>query len=94
MAIENVQQLLTEQLGKHRCDVIGTTAMSEKDYFAIHFPVESVIASITASNVQTGTGSAISNLHTTMAAGTTLFLAVSAITLTSGVAICYYDQVI
>ena len=94
MAIENVQQLLTEQLGKHRCDVIGTTAMSGKDYYAIHFPVESVIASIAASNVQTGTGSAISNLHTTMAAGTTLFLAVSAITLTSGVAICYYDQVI
>ena len=94
MAIENVQQLLTEQLGKHRCDVIATTAMSGKDYYAIHFPVESVIASITASNVQTGTGSAISNLHTTMAAGTTLFLAVSAITLTSGVAICYYDQVI
>ena len=94
MAIENVQQLLTEQLGKNRCDVIGTTAMSGKDYYAIHFPVESVIASITASNVQTGTGSAISNLHTTMAAGTTLFLAVSAITLTSGVAICYYDQVI
>jgi|TARA_R110000765_G_scaffold401804_2_gene497307 hypothetical protein len=94
MAIENVQQLLTEQLGKNRCDVIGTTAMSGKDYYAIHFPVESVIASIAASNVQTGTGSAISNLHTTMAAGTTLFLAVSAITLTSGVAICYYDQVI
>jgi|TARA_R110001583_G_scaffold114000_1_gene264476 hypothetical protein len=94
MAIENVQQLLTEQLGKNRCDVIATTAMSGKDYYAIHFPVESVIASITASNVQTGTGSAISNLHTTMAAGTTLFLAVSAITLTSGVAICYYDQVI
>ncbi len=94
MAIENVQQLLSEQLGKNRCDVIGTTAMSGKDYYAIHFPVESVIASITASNVQTGTGSAISNLHTTMAAGTTLFLAVSAITLTSGVAICYYDQVI
>ena len=94
MAIENVQQLLPEQVGKNRCDVIATTAMSGKDYYAIHFPVESVIASITASNVQTGTGSAISNLHTTMAAGTTLFLAVSAITLTSGVAICYYDQVI
>ena len=30
----------------------------------------------------------------TMNAGTTLFLAVSAITLTSGIAICYYDQVI
>tara|TARA_R110000782_G_scaffold127614_1_gene219199 strand:- start:492 stop:776 length:285 start_codon:yes stop_codon:yes gene_type:complete len=94
MAIENVQQLLTEQLGKNRCDVITTTAMTGKDYYAVHFVTESVIASITASNIQTGTGSAASSLHTTMAAGTTLFLAVSAITLTSGLAICYYDQVI
>jgi len=46
MAIENVQQLLTEQLGKHRCDVITTTAMTSKDYYAIHFVTESVIASI------------------------------------------------
>ena len=94
MTIKSVQQLLTEQLGKNRCDVIGTTAMSGKDYYAIHFPVESVIASIAATNIQTGTGSAASNLHTTMAAGTTLFLQCTAITLTSGVAICYYDQVI
>ena len=94
MAIENVQQLLTEQLGKNRCDVISTTAMTGKDYYAVFFPVESVVASITASNVQTGTGSAIANLHTTYAAGSTLFLSVSSITLTSGVAICYYDQIV
>ena len=94
MAIENVQQLLSEQLGKHRCDVITTTAMTGKDYYAVHFVTESVIASITASNIQTGTGSAAASLHTTMAAGTTLFLNVTAITLTSGLAICYYDQVI
>ena len=94
MAIENVQQLLTEQLGKNRCDVITTTAMSSKDYYAVHFVTESVIASITASNIQTGTGSAASSLHTTMAAGTTLFLNVTAVTLTSGLAICYYDQVV
>ena len=93
MAIENVQQLLTEQLGKNRCDVITTTAMTSKDYYAVHFVTESVIASITASNRQTGTGSAASSLHTTMAAGTTLFLNVTAITLTSGLAVCYYDQV-
>ena len=80
MAIENVQQLLTEQLGKNRCDVITTTAMTGKDYYAVHFVTESVIASITASNIQTGTGSAASSLHTT--------------TLTSGLAICYYDQVV
>lgn len=94
MAIENVQQLLTEQLGKHRCDVITTTAMTGKDYYAIHFVTESVIASIAASNIQTGTGSAASSLHTTIPAGTTLFLQCTAITLTSGLAICYYDKVI
>jgi|TARA_R110002073_G_scaffold118205_2_gene257191 hypothetical protein len=94
MAIENVQQLLTEQLGKNRCDVITTTAMTDKDYYAVYFVTESVIASITAANIQTGTGSSAARLHTTIAAGTTLFLAVSAITLTSGIAICYYDQVI
>ena len=59
MAIENVQQLLTEQMGKNRCDVINTTAMSGKDYYCIHFPVESVIASISAANATTAAGSAI-----------------------------------
>ena len=92
MAIENVQQLLTEQMGKNRCDVIATTAMTSKDYYAIHFPVESVIASIVAANATTAAGSASANLHTTMAAGTTIFLNVTAITLTSGVALCYYEQ--
>ena len=94
MAIENVQQLLTEQLGKNRCDVITTTAMTSKDYYAIHFVTESVIASIAATNIQTGTGSAAPSLHTTIPAGTTLFLQCTAITLTSGLAICYYEQVI
>ena len=94
MAIENVQQLLTEQMGKNRCDIIATTAMSGKDYYAVHFPVESVIASIAAANATTAAGSAIANLQTTMAAGTTIFLNVTAITLTSGVALCYYEQVL
>tara|TARA_R110002020_G_scaffold465636_1_gene687170 strand:+ start:559 stop:843 length:285 start_codon:yes stop_codon:yes gene_type:complete len=94
MAIENVQQLLTEQLGKNRCDVIATTAMTGKDYYCIHFPVESVISSIAATNATTATGSAIANLHTTMPAGTSLFLQCTAITLSSGVALCYYEQVL
>ena len=92
MAIENVQPLLTEQMGKNRCDLIATTAMTGKDYYCVHFPVDSVIASIAAANATTATGSAIANLNTTMVAGTTLFLNVTAITLTSGVAVCYYEQ--
>tara|TARA_R100000781_G_scaffold71709_1_gene44941 strand:- start:1194 stop:1478 length:285 start_codon:yes stop_codon:yes gene_type:complete len=94
MPIENNNELLREQLGKHRCDVIATTAMTGKSYYAIHFPVTSVIASIAAANATTATGSAISNLHTTISAGTTIFLNVTAITLTSGVALCYYEDVI
>jgi uncharacterized membrane protein len=92
--IDNDNQLLREQLGKNRVDVIGTTAMTSKNYYAIHFPVESVIASIAAANATTAAGSAIANLQTTMGAGTTLFLNVTAITLTSGVALCYYEDVI
>ena len=92
MAIENVQQLLTERMGKNRCDVIATTAMTGKDYYAVHFPVESVISSIAAANTTTAAGSAIANLHTTMVAGTTIFLNITAITLSSGVGLCYYEQ--
>jgi len=92
MAIENVQQLLTEQMGKNRCDIISTTNMTSKDYYCVHFPVESVIASITASNAIAGGGSAIAGLHTTIPAGVTIFLNITQIQLTSGVGLCYYEQ--
>jgi len=94
MAIENVQQLLTEQLGKNRCDVVTTTAMVGKDYYCIHFPLESVVTVITAANVTSAAGSSVASLVQTYAAGTTLFLNVNTLTLTSGLALCYYDEVI
>ena len=94
MAIENVQQLLTEQLGKNRCDVITTTAMAGKDYYAIYFPVTSVVTNLEAANATTAAGSAIANLQTTVPAGTSILLNVTAITLTSGIALCYYEQVL
>ena len=93
MAIENVQQLLTEQMGKNRCDVILTDNMTSKDYYAIHFPIESVILSIAADNVIEGGGSGVGNLNTkTMPAGTTIFLNVTQLQLTSGLALCYYEE--
>ena len=92
MAIENVQQLLSEQLGKNRCDVITTTAMSGKDYYAVYFPVTSVVSNLEAANATTAAGSAIANLETTLPAGTSILLNVTAITLTSGIALCYYEQ--
>ncbi len=94
MAIENVQQLLTEQLGKNRCDVITTTAMTGKDYYAVYFPVTSVVSNLEAANATTAAGSAIANLETTLPAGTSILLNVTAITLTSGIALCYYEQVL
>ena len=94
MAIENVQQLLTEQLGKNRCDVITTTAMAGKDYYAIYFPVTSVVTNLEAANATTAAGSAIANLETTLPAGTSILLNVTAITLSSGIALCYYEQVL
>ena len=90
MAVKNTAQLLEEQLGTSNCDVIATTAMTGKNYYAIYFPVDTVVASIVAENVTTDTGSAIANLHTSFAAGVTLFINVTAITLTSGVALCYH----
>ncbi len=85
--IENVQQLLTEQLGKNGGTEIFTTAnQTSKDWYCVHFPVESVIASITVADA---TGEAA--LQTTLPAGTVIFMNVTAITLTSGVGIGYSE---
>ena len=84
--IDNNNTLLREQLGKGAGIVFTTANQTTKDFYAIHFVVESVIASITVADA---TGEAA--LHTTMVAGTTLFMNVTAITLTSGVGIGYYE---
>tara|TARA_R100000995_G_scaffold74954_1_gene44129 strand:- start:270 stop:542 length:273 start_codon:yes stop_codon:yes gene_type:complete len=89
MAIENVQQLLTEQLGKNgNTEIFTTAAQSSKNFYCVHFPVESVVASIVVADA---TGEAA--LQTTLPAGTTLFMNVTAITLTSGVGIGYRDDI-
>jgi len=86
-AIENVQQLLTEQLGKNAgTEIFTTVAQTSKDWYAIYFPVESVISAITVADA---TGE--SALQTTLPAGTTLFMNITAITLTSGVGIGYKE---
>jgi hypothetical protein len=87
MGIENVQQLLTEQLGKNGGTQIynsASGAITSKDFYCVYFPVETVVASITVADA---TGEAA--LQTTLPAGTTLFMNVTGIQLTSGVAICY-----
>ncbi len=83
MAIENVQQLLTEQLGKNGSTEIFTTG---KDWYCVYFPVTSVVSAITVADA---TGE--SALQTTLPAGTTLFMNITAITLTSGIGIGYHE---
>ena len=86
MSIENVQQLLSEQLGKGTIEIFTTVAQTSKDYYAVYFPVTSVVSAITVADA---TGE--SALQTTMPAGTTLIMNITAITLTSGVAVGYVE---
>jgi hypothetical protein len=89
MAIENVQQLLTEQLGKNGGTEIFTTVnQTSKDWYCVYFPVTSVVSSITVADA---TGE--SALHTTLPAGTTLFMNVTQIQLTSGIGIGYSEGI-
>ena len=80
--------LLFEMLGKGGgTEVFTTAAQTGKDFYCIHFPVESVIATIA------GDASGITSLNgQTMAAGTTLFFRTTAVTLTSGIGIGYSEH--
>ena len=79
--------LLMMQLGKGGgTEVFTTAAQTGKDWFCVHFPVQSVIASIAADGVTNATA-----LQTTLSAGTTLFMNITSITLTSGIGIGYRD---
>jgi len=90
MGIENVQQLLVEQLGKNGgTEIFTTVAQTSKDYYCVHFPVTSVVSAITVADA---TGE--SALQTTLPAGTTLFMNITAITLTSGIGIGYHEGII
>ena len=84
----NQQELLSEQLGKGGIEIVvsGTGAVTGKDCYAVHFPIESVVTNLDTGSVVTGTDS---NLHQTYAAGTILFLNFTAITISSGLALIY-----
>ena len=85
--IENVQQLLMEQLGKNGgTEIFTTAAQTSKDWYAVYFPVTSVVSAITVADA---TGE--SALQTTLPAGTTLLMNITAITLTSGIGIGYHE---
>ena len=81
--------LLLEMLGKGGGNEVFTTAaQTGKDWYCIQFPVDSVIASITAANMTNE--AALVGL--TLPAGTTLFMRTTDIQLTSGVGIGYRES--
>ena len=90
----NQQELLSEQLGKGGITIIEDTdaiaAVAGISYYAVNFPVETTIAAITTGSNVSGTDA---DLHRTYAAGTTLFLNFTAITLSgSGLALVYKND--
>tara|TARA_R100000734_G_C3255950_1_gene56052 strand:- start:9 stop:287 length:279 start_codon:yes stop_codon:yes gene_type:complete len=86
MAIDSNNDLLREQLGKGSVEIFNASsgAQTGKDFYAVYFPVTSVISAITIANA---TGDTI--LQTTIPAGTTLFMNITAITLASGIGVGY-----
>ena len=84
--VDNSNIVLRDQLGKGSGVVFSTANKSSKDWYAVHFVTESVISAIT---ITSGTGE--SALQTTIPAGTVIFANITAITLTSGVAIGYHN---
>jgi len=85
--IDNNNILLREQLGKGSVTIFTTVAQTSKDFYAVYFPVTSTISAITVANA---TGD--SSLHTTVPAGTTLFMRITAITLTAGIGVGYTEH--
>ena len=86
MPIENNNDLLREQLGKGTVEIFTTVAQTGKDCYAVYFPITSVVSAITVADA---TGE--SALQTTLPAGTTLIMNITAITLTSGIGVGYVE---
>ena len=86
MTIENNNDLLREQLGKGTVEIFTTVAQTGKDFYAVYFPITSVVSAITVADA---TGE--SALQTTLPAGTTLIMNITAITLTSGIGVGYVE---
>jgi len=87
MSLIDSNNILLRELGKGDGVVFTTANQTTKDFYAVHFVTESVIASITMANL---TGE--SALQTTIPAGTVIFGRCTQIQLTSGVAIGYTEH--
>ena len=93
MAIDNVQAVLSKQIGTNKCDIVTSAEGSiAGDYYCVHFPVETEIQLLLATNITNVAASASAFDNVVLAAGSTLFLNITEIEVLSGMAMCYYTQ--
>lgn len=85
MRAKNTTELLSEQMGKGLgTSTVFTTAQQTGDFYCVQFLADSTISSIAADNCD-GEAALIGDVT----AGTVLFLNITEITLSSGLAIVY-----
>jgi hypothetical protein len=93
MAIDNVQAVLSKQIGTNKCDIVTSAeGPITGDYYCAHFPVETEISGLIATNITAVGASEHAFDNLVVPAGTTLFLNITQIEIVSGIAMCYYTQ--
>jgi hypothetical protein len=89
--LANQSQANLQSFGQNGFNVVTGTAAQTGNYSAITIVTDTVVASITATNIQlNGSVSATALSGVTLPAGTTIFGKITGFTLTSGSVIAYY----
>jgi hypothetical protein len=89
--LANQSQANLQSFGQGGFNVVTGTAAQTGNYSAITIVTDTVVASITATNIQlNGSESATALSGVTLPAGTTIFGKITGFTLTSGSVIAYY----
>lgn len=89
--LANQSQANLQSFGQNGFNVVTGTAAQTGNYSAITIVTDTVVASITATNIQlNGSESATALSGVTLPAGTTIFGKITGFTLTSGSVIAYY----
>tara|TARA_R100000988_G_C3924332_1_gene128300 strand:- start:410 stop:685 length:276 start_codon:yes stop_codon:yes gene_type:complete len=87
--MQSTNEQLAEMLGKTSQTIFtSAAALASCDFYCVHFPIETAVSVCKID----GGGSSTTTLQQTYPAGTTLFLNVTAITVTSGLGIGYHTD--
>ena len=89
--LANTSQANLQSFGQNGFNVVTGTSAQTGNYSAITIVTDTVVASITATNIQlNGSESATALSGVTLPAGITIFGKITGFTLTSGSVIAYY----